>query len=105
MSPILIRCASPKNIQKLDVEARQFLGLKECFRGPYAAPSTPPEPTADVVRQKRKTPGQNTHVKPLKERPFPGIGFPPHNGNGAHTLQREYIKHHQGDSRQTCVNR
>ena len=53
---------------------------------------------------KARAPGQRAHVEPLEDRPFPGIGFAPDHGDGAHALEGKDVKDHQGHRDQRGVN-
>src|ERR671922_1165094 len=54
--------------------------------------SSQPEQLSAVIGEEGQHPGQRAHVQPLKQRPLPGIGLAPDNGNRADALQREHVK-------------
>lgn len=41
-------------------------------------------------------PGQRCHVGPLKDRPFPAVGFAADDGDRADALECVDIEHHEG---------
>ena len=64
---------------------------------------TKAEQEPPAVGREGRRPGQDPHVDPLEQRPFPTVGFPANNGHGADALQSKNIKHHQGNAEQRRV--
>ena len=57
-----------------------------------------------AINHKRKPPSQNPHVKPLEQRPLPGVRLASHHCHRADTLEREHIEDHQTYRRQRRID-
>ena len=51
-----------------------------------------------------KGPREETHIEPLEDGPFPGVGFAADDGNGADALESENVKDHQSNAGERRVH-
>ena len=57
-----------------------------------------------MVGDEGEGPGEDGHVGPLEEWPFPGVGFAADDGDGADALEGEDVEDHDGDADERSVN-